>query len=90
VKLNIGDFHSTPTLSRDNCTRSFGIKVQNQGTEEPKPERVSKEILQKYLKLIKPLYVKVSKRYNDMMEFKVQFFTAKDRLTQEVIFYLGF
>ncbi|KAK2404525.1 putative membrane-associated kinase regulator [Trifolium repens] len=117
-------------LSRDNSTRSFGIKVQNQGTEEPKPERVSKEILQKYLKLIKPLYVKVLKRYNDkvkfsgdgmtvnaspssspavgsvgrrvqlselvlrrigvmirccnnMTEFKVQFFTAKDRLTRD-------
>ncbi|WJX14455.1 hypothetical protein P8452_04717 [Trifolium repens] len=69
VKLNIEDFHSTPTLSRDNSTRSFGIKVQNQGTEEAKPERVSKEILQKYLKLIKPLYVKVSKRYNDKVKF---------------------
>ncbi|CAJ2629946.1 unnamed protein product [Trifolium pratense] len=69
VKLNIEDFHSTPTLSRVNSTRNFGIKNQNHETEEPKPERVSKEILQKYLKLIKPLYVKVSKRYSDKVKF---------------------
>jgi len=70
VKLNIEeDFHSTPMLSRDNSTRSFGSKIRNQGTEEPKTERVSKEILQKYLKLIKPLYVKVSKRYGDKVKF---------------------
>lgn len=70
MKLNIEeDFHSTPMLSRDNSTRSFGSKIPNQGTEEPKTERVSKEILQKYLKLIKPLYVKVSKRYGDKVKF---------------------
>ena len=69
VKLNIEeDFHSTPMLSRDNSTRSFGTKIRNQGTEQPKTERVSKEILQKYLKLIKPLYVKVSKRYGDKVK----------------------
>lgn len=70
VKLNIEeDFHSTPMLSRENSTRNFGSKIRNQGTEEPKTERVSKEILQKYLKLIKPLYVKVSKRYGDKVKF---------------------
>ncbi|KAL5069792.1 hypothetical protein RYX36_020679 [Vicia faba] len=69
VKVNMEDFHSTPSLSRDNSTRSFASKARSQGTEEPKTERVSKEILQKYLKLIKPLYVKVSKRYSEKVKF---------------------
>ncbi|XP_058775351.1 uncharacterized protein LOC131649616 [Vicia villosa] len=69
VKVNTEDFHSTPSLSRDNSTRSFASKARNQGTEEPKTERVSKEILLRYLKLIKPLYVKVSKRYSEKVKF---------------------
>ncbi|KAI5400333.1 hypothetical protein KIW84_065280 [Lathyrus oleraceus] len=69
VKVNMDDFHCTPSLSRDNSTRSFASKARNQGTEEAKTERVSKEILQKYLKLIKPLYVKVSKRYSEKVKF---------------------
>ncbi|CAK8573438.1 unnamed protein product [Lathyrus sativus] len=68
VKVNMEDFHCTPTLSRDNSTRSFASKARNQGTEEAKTERVSKEILLKYLKLIKPLYVKVSKRYSEKVK----------------------
>ncbi|XP_047177648.1 membrane-associated kinase regulator 5 [Vigna umbellata] len=69
VKLSVEDFRSSPNLSRDNSTRSFGSKVRGYSCEEPKPERFSKEVLRKYLKLIKPLYVKVSKRYSDNMRF---------------------
>ncbi|WVY97703.1 hypothetical protein V8G54_029854 [Vigna mungo] len=69
VKLSVEDFRSSPNLSRDNSTRSFGSKVRGYSNEEPKPERFSKEALRKYLKLIKPLYVKVSKRYSDNMRF---------------------
>ncbi|XP_027364143.1 probable membrane-associated kinase regulator 5 [Abrus precatorius] len=76
VKLNVENFHSSPTLSRDNSTRSFGSKVRSNSYEEPKPERFSKEVLQKYLKLIKPLYVKVSKRYSDKVRFPGEGFTA--------------
>ncbi|KAJ1384972.1 hypothetical protein SESBI_42039 [Sesbania bispinosa] len=76
VKLNIEDFQCSPTLSRDNSTRSFGCKVRSQGSEEPKPEKFSKEVLQKYLKLIKPLYVKVSKRYSDKMKFSGEGFAS--------------
>ncbi|KAJ6677222.1 MEMBRANE-ASSOCIATED KINASE REGULATOR 2-RELATED [Salix viminalis] len=32
-------------------------------------ERFSKEMIQKYLKLIKPLYIRVSKKQNDKMKF---------------------
>nr|KYP74837.1 hypothetical protein KK1_007530 [Cajanus cajan] len=66
VKLHVDDFRSSPALSRDNSTRSFGSKVRSCSHEEPKPERFSKEVLRKYLKLIKPLYVKVSKQGEGM------------------------
>ncbi|XP_019428312.1 PREDICTED: probable membrane-associated kinase regulator 5 isoform X2 [Lupinus angustifolius] len=45
----------SPTLSRVNSTGSLKTKA------EPKAERISKDVVHKYLKLIKPLYVKVSK-----------------------------
>ncbi|KAL9317615.1 hypothetical protein ACSQ67_014132 [Phaseolus vulgaris] len=76
VKLSVEDFQSSPALSRDNSTRSFGSKVRGYSYEEPKPERFSKEVLRKYLKLIKPLYVKVSKRYSDKMRFSGEGFAA--------------
>ncbi|XP_061361341.1 probable membrane-associated kinase regulator 2 [Gastrolobium bilobum] len=76
VKLNIEEFRNSTTLSRDNSTRTFGSKVRNHGSEDPKPERFSKEVLQKYLKLIKPLYVKVSKRYSEKTKFSGEASTA--------------
>jgi len=76
VKLSVEDLRSSPALSRDNSTRSFGSKVRGYSYEEPKPERFSKEVLRKYLKLIKPLYVKVSKRYSDNMRFPGEGFAA--------------
>ncbi|CAL0320483.1 unnamed protein product [Lupinus luteus] len=73
VKLNTEDcFQYSPTVTRDNSTRSFKSKLHNHhGSEEPepKPERVSKDVVQKYLKLFKPLYVGFSKRNNDKMKF---------------------
>ncbi|KAL2324581.1 hypothetical protein Fmac_023639 [Flemingia macrophylla] len=69
VKLDVEDFRSSPALSRDNSTRSFGTKVRSCGHEEPKAERFSKEVLRKYLKLIKPFYLKVSKRYGEKVAF---------------------
>ncbi|CAL0300697.1 unnamed protein product [Lupinus luteus] len=56
VKLNIDDhFQCSPTLSRVNSTGSLNSKA------EPKAERISKDVVHKYLKLIKPLYLRVSK-----------------------------
>ncbi|KAE9618305.1 hypothetical protein Lal_00047307 [Lupinus albus] len=74
VKLNIDDnFQCSPTLSRVNSTGSLKGKVQNHhhGSEESetKAERISKDVVHKYLKLIKPLYVRVSKRYSEKMKF---------------------
>ncbi|MED6122177.1 hypothetical protein PIB30_037342 [Stylosanthes scabra] len=55
--LNLDSCSSTPTLSRVNSTRTFGSKIRAQ--EQPKTERS----FHKYLKLIRPFYVRVSKNY---------------------------
>ncbi|OIW12539.1 hypothetical protein TanjilG_04703 [Lupinus angustifolius] len=70
-KPNNGNhFQCSPTLTRVNSTTSFKSKVQSLSEEaEHKTEHVSKDVVQKYLKLIKPFYVRVSKRYNDKIKF---------------------
>lgn len=48
----------SPKLTRQTSSR------RTTGTTDAKTERFSKDVITKYLKLVKPLYVKVSKRYN--------------------------
>ncbi|KAE9611331.1 hypothetical protein Lal_00011485 [Lupinus albus] len=63
-------FHCSPTLTRVNSMTSFKSKAQSHSQEaEPKTEHVSKDVVQKYLKLIKPFYVRVSKRYSEKIKF---------------------
>ncbi|KAK4274280.1 hypothetical protein QN277_017527 [Acacia crassicarpa] len=54
-------YQNSPALSKVNSSRSNGNKS--------KPERFSKDVLRKYVKLIKPLYMKVSRKYDDKMKF---------------------
>ncbi|KAL5561670.1 hypothetical protein UlMin_031417 [Ulmus minor] len=58
LKLNLED-------DSKSSTRKPRIKLQNLRSEDSKTERFSKEVLHKYLKLVKPLYVKVSKRCSE-------------------------
>ncbi|KAF3432912.1 hypothetical protein FNV43_RR24014 [Rhamnella rubrinervis] len=67
VKFNVEEAHNLSTLNRESSMRYNGSKPQNQSSHDSKAER--KDVLQKYLKLIKPLYVKASKRYSDKMKF---------------------
>lgn len=56
-------------LTRAYSSRKNESKLQNhQASEDLKTERFSKDLMQKYLNLIKPLYVKVSKRYSDKIK----------------------
>ncbi|CAL0316023.1 unnamed protein product [Lupinus luteus] len=58
------------SLTRINSMTSFNSKVQSHPEEaEPKTDHVSKDVVQKYLKLIKPFYVRVSKRYSEKVKF---------------------
>lgn len=67
VKFNVEEGQNLSTLSRESSMRNNGSKQQNQSSHDSKAER--KDVLQKYLKLIKPLYVKASKRYSEKMKF---------------------
>ncbi|PRQ17546.1 hypothetical protein RchiOBHm_Chr7g0196191 [Rosa chinensis] len=69
VKLKVEEVPIVSLFTRDNSSR-ISTKTQNQKTqssEEAASEerRFSKEVMQKYLKMVKPLYVRVSKRYGE-------------------------
>ncbi|KAM1029584.1 hypothetical protein FF1_041999 [Malus domestica] len=57
-----------PRLTRENSSRRNGIGLQNLKPEDSKTERFSKDVLQKYLNLIKPLYSKVSRRSTEKVK----------------------
>lgn len=70
VKLKVEDAPKNSLFTRGNSWRKTESKIQDhQPSEDSKAERFSKEVIQKYLSLIKPLYVKVSKRYSEKIKF---------------------
>ncbi|KAL7003521.1 hypothetical protein U1Q18_004675 [Sarracenia purpurea var. burkii] len=60
-------------LTRVNSSRS---KLQRQSSENASSKRFAKDVVRKYLKLIKPLYVRVSNRYGDNLKFSDKVPTA--------------
>ncbi|XP_015878318.3 membrane-associated kinase regulator 5 isoform X2 [Ziziphus jujuba] len=70
VKFNVEEDSNISKLNRESSLRRIGSKLlQNQSSDDStRTER--KDILQKYLKLIKPLYAKASKRYGEKMKFQ--------------------
>ncbi|XP_018847322.1 probable membrane-associated kinase regulator 5 [Juglans regia] len=70
VKLKDEETPNSSLFTRANSLRKSESKLQDHKiSEDSKTERFSKEIIQKYLNLIKPLYVKVSKRYSEKLQF---------------------
>ncbi|KAG2700570.1 hypothetical protein I3760_06G004800 [Carya illinoinensis] len=70
VKLGVDETPSSSPFKRANSLRKAESKLQDhQISEGSRTERFSKEVIQKYLNLIKPLYVKVSKRYSEKFKF---------------------
>lgn len=64
VKFKVEEVPVVSVFTRENSSRSFG----KHGTEETtsfESKRFSKDVVHKYLKLIKPLYIKVSKKYGE-------------------------
>ncbi|CDP12091.1 unnamed protein product [Coffea canephora] len=83
VKLKVEEVPLVSLFTRDNSskgTNSKSIKRSNDVVVEnttdsngPTDERkFSKDVMQKYLKKVKPLYVRVSKRYGDKLRFSGQ------------------
>ncbi|XP_043716667.1 probable membrane-associated kinase regulator 2 [Telopea speciosissima] len=74
VKLKVEEVPIASLFTRDNSSRSSGNKLQKQNSDEAVTDdkRFSKDVVQKYLKMIKPLYVKVSRRYGEKLKFSGQ------------------
>lgn len=66
----------SPGIKRENSLRDLDSKLQKKKPDDESSKRFSKDVIQKYLKLIKPLYVKVSKRYTDKLDLSDLYSTA--------------
>ncbi|KAA8539985.1 hypothetical protein F0562_026677 [Nyssa sinensis] len=74
VKCKVEEVPIVSLFTRENSLRSK--MAQRSASSDDSSTRFPKDVVQKYLKLIKPLYVRVSKRYNDKMKFSDQLSTA--------------
>ncbi|XP_054825126.1 probable membrane-associated kinase regulator 2 [Prosopis cineraria] len=78
VKFKIEEVPIMSLFTRDNSSRGASVnKSLKQNTEESltsatDEKRFSKEVMQKYLRMVKPLYIKVSKRYGGKLRFSGQ------------------
>ncbi|XP_068644840.1 probable membrane-associated kinase regulator 2 [Aristolochia californica] len=80
VKFNVEEVPIVSLFTRDYSSRSAsGGKPQklddiisDDGVSASDMKRFSKDVLQKYFKMIKPLYIRVSKRYGDKLKFPGQ------------------
>ncbi|KAM1788153.1 hypothetical protein ACFX11_038478 [Malus domestica] len=84
VKFKVEEVPIVSLFTRDNSSRiSTAKKSQTTTQEKPTPinaseesaseeKRFSKEVMQKYLKMVKPLYVRVSKRYGEKLRLSGQ------------------
>lgn len=86
VKLKVEEVPIVSLFTRDNSSR-ISTKTQSQKpqiSEEAASEekRFSKEVMQKYLKMVKPLYVRVSKRYGDKLRLSGQLSLSNSQPSQ--------
>ncbi|KAI7989169.1 putative membrane-associated kinase regulator 2 [Camellia lanceoleosa] len=78
VKFKVEEVPIVSLFTRDNSSRaSSGTKKsqKQQSLDEPvvsDEKRFSKDVMNKYLKMVKPLYVRVSKRYGEKLGFSGQ------------------
>ncbi|KAG6745670.1 hypothetical protein POTOM_050171 [Populus tomentosa] len=66
VKLKLEEVTNASFFTKQNSLRK---QIANDSYDNDTSKRFSKEMIQKYLKLIKPLYIKVSKKQSDKMRF---------------------
>ncbi|KAH0643263.1 hypothetical protein KY290_034862 [Solanum tuberosum] len=61
--------NSSSKIQKRNPAEAFSTNSENSSSDEKK---FSKEVMQKYLKKVKPLYIRVSKRYGEKLRFSGQ------------------
>ncbi|XP_010251604.1 PREDICTED: probable membrane-associated kinase regulator 2 [Nelumbo nucifera] len=71
VKFKVEEVPIISLFTRDGSSRSSANKQQKQNSDETATDdkRFSKDMVQKYLKMIKPLYIRVSRRYGEKIRF---------------------
>lgn len=74
VKFKVEEVPIVSLLTRDNSSKVANSKAQKQNSDESASEekRFSKDVMQRYLKKVKPFYVRASKRYGEKMRFSGQ------------------
>ncbi|KAF5180191.1 membrane-associated kinase regulator [Thalictrum thalictroides] len=79
VKFKVEEVPIVSLFTRDNSSRNSGNKIKQVQSPQSTTEEVAsdekkfnKDVLQKYLKMVKPLYFKVSKRYGEKLGFSGQ------------------
>ncbi|PSS33016.1 Membrane-associated kinase regulator [Actinidia chinensis var. chinensis] len=73
VKCMVEEVPILSFLARGNSSRS---KLQRRSSEGASSKRFAKDVVQKYLNLIKPLYARSSKRYGENLKFSDRFSPA--------------
>lgn len=71
VKFKVEEVPIVSLFTRDNSSRgSSSNKAQKQNTDESASDekRFSKDVMQRYLKMVKPLYVRVSRKYGEKLK----------------------
>ncbi|KAJ6411119.1 hypothetical protein OIU84_007803 [Salix udensis] len=66
VKFKLEEVTNASFFTKQNSLRK---QIAKDSYDNDTSKRFSKEMIQKYLKLIKPLYIRVSKKQNDKMKF---------------------
>ncbi|KAK6783385.1 hypothetical protein RDI58_021182 [Solanum bulbocastanum] len=61
--------NSSSKIQKRNPAEAFSTNSENSSSDEKK---FSKDVMQKYLKKVKPLYIRVSKRYGEKLKFSGQ------------------
>ncbi|PSS04216.1 Membrane-associated kinase regulator [Actinidia chinensis var. chinensis] len=80
VKLKVEEVPIVSLFTRDNISRASSAtnkyqklqsldEIHESASDE---KRFSKDVMQKYLKMVKPLYIRVSKRYGEKLRFSGQ------------------
>ncbi|XP_057418359.1 probable membrane-associated kinase regulator 2 [Lotus japonicus] len=80
VKFKVDEAPIVSLFTRDNSSKvnKASQKQKKQNAEESSPssvsdeKRFSKEAMQKYLKMVKPLYIRVSRKYAEKLRFSGQ------------------
>ncbi|KAH7513857.1 hypothetical protein FEM48_Zijuj11G0026900 [Ziziphus jujuba var. spinosa] len=77
VKFKVEEVPIMSLFTRDNSSRNSSASNKSQKQQNPdesssEEKRFTKEVMQKYLKMVKPLYVRVSKRYGEKLRFSGQ------------------